>query len=294
MILLGKKQTLEVVQTTDFGVYLSASNEEDKYTRTRSSADLPVSKILLPKNQLKPDTKIGDSYEVFVYKDSEDRPIATATIPPLELGEFAVLTVKEISSIGAFLDWGLAKDLLLPFKEQTYRPETGDSVLVKLYIDKSKRLCATMKVYDALKTDSPYNRDDKVQGTVYEIIDAFGAFVAVDNCYSALIPKKDLFRPVKAGEQIEARVALVHEDGKLQLSLREKAHLQMDEDSTLIYDRLVAANGFLPYHDKSDADEIKQEFNLSKNAFKRAIGRLMKDGKITITDSGIKLADSKK
>lgn len=289
MILLGKKQTLQVVQTTDFGVYLAGGNEEDKYTRKKSVADLPISKVLLPKNQLKPNTNIGDTYEVFIYKDSEDRPIATTTIPPLELDGFALLTVKEVSTIGAFLDWGLAKDLLLPFKEQTYKVNVGDSVLVKLYIDKSKRLCATMKIYDVLRTDSEYKRDDIVHGTVYEIIDAFGAFVAVDNCYSALIPKNELFHTVKPGDQIEARVVLVHEDGKLTLSLRQKAYLQMDDDCNLIYEKLVAADGFLPYHDKSNAEEIKKEFNLSKNAFKRAIGHLMKNGKIEIMDSGIKL-----
>ena len=293
MIQLGKKQTLEVVQTTDFGVYLAGSSEEKRNERKKSDSDLPVSKILLPKNQVKPGTKIGDTYEVFVYKDSEDRPIATTTIPPLELNKIALLTIKEISSIGAFLDWGLAKDLLLPFKEQTYRPNTGESVLVKLYIDKSKRLCATMKIYDSLKTDSEYKRDDKVQGTVYEIIDAFGAFVAVDNQYSALIPKNELFKNIKAGDQIEARVVLVHEDGKLVLSLREKAYLQLDEDAARIYELLIKENGFLPYHDKSESEEIKQKFNLSKNAFKRAIGHLMKEGKIKILDNGIQLIENK-
>ena len=289
MILLGKKQTLQVVQTTDFGVYLAGEGDENKYSRKKNDAELPVSKVLLPKNQLKPNTNIGDSYEVFVYKDSEDRPIATTTIPPMELNEFALLTVKEVSTIGAFLDWGLAKDLLLPFKEQTYKVNIGDSVLVKLYIDKSKRLCATMKIYEVLRTDSEYKRDDMVKGTVYEIIDAFGAFVAVDNCYSALIPKNELYHDVKPGDQIEARVTVVHEDGKLDLSLRQKAYLQMDDDSKQIYDKLVASNGFLPYHDKSNAEDIKKEFNLSKNAFKRAIGHLMKDGKINILDNGIKL-----
>lgn len=287
MIQLGKKQILEVVQITDFGVYLVGNSEEKRFEKRKDDSELPISKILLPKNQLKSGVKIGDTYEVFVYKDSEDRPIATTTIPPLELNEIALLTVKETSSIGAFLDWGLAKDLLLPFKEQTYRANPGDSVLVKLYIDKSKRLCATMKIYDSLKTDSEYKRDDRVSGIVYEVIDAFGAFVAIDNKYSALIPKNELFRTVKPGDQIEARVVLVHEDGKLTLSLREKAYLQLDEDSAKIYDQLMNANGFLPYHDKSDADEIKKEFNLSKNAFKRAIGHLMKDGKIKILANGI-------
>ncbi|BCN29647.1 CvfB family protein [Anaeromicropila herbilytica] len=274
MIELGKIQTLEVIKTTDFGVYLSSDSKD---------------KVLLPKNQVENGTKIGDKIKVFIYKDSEDRPIATAKMPALTLGELAVLKVIEVSSIGAFLDWGLTKDLLLPFKEQTERVHENDQILVSLYIDKSERLCATMKVYDYLETNSSYHPGDKVIGIVYEVLDEFGAFVAVDNQYSALVPNKELFRTLKPGDSIEARVTSVREDGKLNLSLREKVYVQMGSDASLILDSLKEHNGFLPYNDKTDPEIIKKEFGLSKNAFKRAIGKLFKEKEITILDDGIKL-----
>lgn len=275
MIKLGEVQTLVVNKKTDFGVYLSETSISDE------------TKILLPKNQVPNGIEAGDEIEVFVYKDSEDRPIATTTIPLLTLGKTALLRVKEVTTIGAFLDWGLMKDLLLPFKEQTERVHTGEDVLVALYIDKSERLCATMKVYNYLDCNSPYHENDRVIGTVYEIIDSFGAFVAVDNRYCALIPTKELFRNLKVGDSVEARVIRVKEDGKLDLSIREKAYMQMDTDAELVFQKLKEASGFLPYHDKTDSAIIKAQFGLSKNAFKRAIGRLFKEGKIIISESGI-------
>lgn len=276
MIKLGITQTLEAVRKSDFGMYLSSldgSKEEQ---------------VLLPKNQVPDALSPGDSIEVFIYKDSEDRLIATTTTPALELGQLACLKVVEVNSIGAFLDWGLAKDLLLPFKEQTKRVATNDEVLVSLYVDKSNRLCATMNVYEFLETASPYQKDDRVRGTVYESSDEFGIFVAVDNRYSALIPRIEVFHDLKAGDCIEARVTSVREDGKLNLSLREKTFIQMDADSELIYQKLLEQNGFLPFHDKSDPEIIKREFGLSKNAFKRAIGRLLKEKKIVLEPKGIK------
>lgn len=277
MIELGKTQTLEVVKTTDFGVYLN--------TFTGPEND----KILLPKNQVPEGCQMGDEINVFVYRDSEDRLIATTTEPFITLGQVATLKVIEVGSIGAFLDWGLMKDLLLPFKEQTNRVHEGEEVLVALYIDKSDRLCATMNVYEYLRTDSLYKTDDHVIGTVYELSDEFGAFVAVDNQFSALIPRIELYRDLKPGDSVEARVTSVREDGKLNLSIREKAHVQMDFDSKLILDKLVKEGGSLPFHDKTSPDIIKKEFNLSKNAFKRAVGRLLKEDKILLTDKGMTL-----
>lgn len=279
MIQLGKTQVLEVVKTTDFGVYLAEVNVAERRNET----------ILLPKNQVKEGTKVGDQLSVFVYKDSEDRPIATLLLPSIQLDEIAVLRVKEITTIGAFLDWGIPKDLLLPFKEQTRELREGENVLVSLYIDKSKRLCATMKIYEKLSTDHSYHKDDKVTGIVYDILPAFGAFVAVDNKYSALIPNKELHAPLLPGTIITARVTVVQADGKLDLSLREKTYLQLDVDAANIYSKLIANNGFLPYHDKSDPHAIKQEFNLSKNAFKNAIGHLWKEKKISIEPDGIRI-----
>ena len=287
MILLGRIQTLRVVKKTDFGVYLADQGIEEKLSFVpdkKEEVDMPG--ILLPKSQAK-DLAIGDTVEVFIYKDSEDRPIATTAKPLLTLDTIARLNVKEVTNIGAFLDWGLAKDLFLPFKEQTFRVQKGDTVLVTLYIDKSSRLCATAKVYNALAANSPYQKEDQVSGTVYEIIDAFGAYVAVDDRYSALIPKKELFTTLKPGQSIQARVTKVQPDGRLVLSIREKSYLQMDTDCSLIYDALCKAGGFLPYHDKTSPELIKAKFGLSKNAFKRAIGHLQKEGKLIIEEDGI-------
>lgn len=276
MIELGKYNTLEVMKNTDFGLYLGEPDTDGDV------------RILLPKKEIPEGTVLGDKIEVFIYKDSEDRDIATTTKVPLTIGGLATLSVKEVNNIGAFLDWGLVKDLLLPYKEQTTKVEDGDNVLVSLYIDKSNRLCATMNVYDLLSTNSSYKKDDMVEGTVYEYIDSFGWFVAIDNKYSALIPKNEIFKPIQIGETIKARVSEIREDGKLTLSLREKSYIQLDADALMIMSKLTEAGGFLPYHDKSDPEEIKAKFEISKNAFKRAIGRLYKAGSITITDDGIK------
>lgn len=273
---LGKFQELIVVKKTDFGVFLNTSTGVDQ------------NKILLPKAQVPKDTRIKDVLNVFVYKDSEDRPIATMEEPSLTLGEVARLYVKEVTSIGAFLDWGLAKDLFLPFKEQLYPVKEDDAVLVTLYIDKSERLCATMHVYDALKNDSSYQKDDEVFGRVYEISDRFGVFIAVDDKYSALLPKKEVFDEYRINQPVYARVAQVMEDGRLTLSVRKKIPDQMQEDAEIIFECLETAGGFLPYHDKSDPEVIKREFHMSKNAFKRAIGNLLKAGKIKIEKNGIR------
>ncbi len=281
MIKLGKQQTLTAARKSDFGMYLydANSSREDQ--------------VLLPKGQVPTDMSIGDEISVFIYKDSEDRLIATTTTPALTLGEIALLPVVQTTNIGAFLDWGLAKDLFLPFKEQTRALKEGDKILVGLYTDKSNRLCATMKIYDFLDIDSPYKKDDTVYGHVYELSDNFGVFIAVDDRYSALLPKQEVYDTFKPGDSICARVRSVREDGKLTLSIREKSFVQMDADAQFIYERLTSSHkGMLPFHDKTDAEIIKREFHLSKNAFKRAIGRLMKEGKIRIEKDGIYLKRS--
>ena len=203
---LGEKQVLTVVKIVDFGVYLG--NDEER--------------VLLPKKQVPQGIEVGDPIEVFLYKDSSDRMIATTNEPKLTIGKTAVLEVTDVGRIGAFLDWGLEKELLLPFKEQTERVEKGDRCLVSLYIDKSGRLCATMKVYQLLRTDSPYKKDDMVSGTVYELSRDFGVFVAVDDQYSAMIPKREVYGKMYIGQRIEARVTAVKPDGKLDLSIRGK------------------------------------------------------------------------
>ena len=269
MLKVGETQTLIIEKQVPFGVYLAEEGGEER--------------VLLPKLQVPAGAAVGDKVEVFLYRDSEDRMIATCRRPKLQLGQVGWLDVVQVARIGAFLDWGLDKDLLLPFREQPRtRVREGQEVLVAVYLDKSGRLCATMNVYPYLRTDSPYTAGDQVTGTVYETSRNFGAFVAVDSIYSALIPKKELVRDIRIGETISARVTAVKEDGKLDLSIREKGYLQMDTDMTRILARLQAEGGTLMLSDKSSPEEIRAQMGMSKNEFKRAIGHLYKEGKIVI------------
>ena len=268
---LGEKQVLTVVKKVDFGVYLGSEEEH----------------VLLPKKQVPKDVEPGDPMEVFLYKDSEDRLIATTHEPKLTLGKLAVLEVADVGRMGAFLSWGLEKDLFLPFKEQTVKVKKGDKCLVSLYIDKSSRLCATMKVYHLLRTDSPYKKDDKVSGIIYDVSEEFGVFVAVDNQYSALIPKKEVFGSLPVGKTVEARVTAVKEDGKLDLSLRDKIPEQMDKDVQTILKVIQSYDGELPFTDKAAPEIIRQELGMSKAAFKRGVGRLLKAGKVEILEKSI-------
>lgn len=275
MIRLGEKQELSVLKKVEFGVYVGEETNREE-------------RVLLPRKQVPEGTEIGDKLEVFVYRDSKDRLIATTTEPKLLLHKTGVLQVAAVGKIGAFLDWGLEKELFLPFKEQTRKVAVGEECLVALYIDKSSRLCATMNVYPYLQQDSPYHKDDMVQGTVYEISDNFGAFVAVDNLYSALIAKKELYGTVRIGDQITGRVVQVKEDGKLDLSIREKAYLQIKKDAEKILNVIDSYDGVLPFTDKATPEVIKRETQMSKNEFKRAVGHLLKEGRIEITPRAIR------
>ncbi|MFA5525003.1 MAG: S1-like domain-containing RNA-binding protein [Tissierellales bacterium] len=277
MIELGKVQKLEIIRKAEFGVYL---NEKDN----KSDSD-----ILLPIKQVPEGVDIGDELEVFIYKDSEDRLIATTNRPKLVLDEVEVLRVAETTKIGAFLDWGLEKDLLLPFKEQIGKVERGKEYLVGLYVDKSNRLCATMKVNRILSSDSPYKVDDRIKGIIYRINKDMGVFVAVDNKYDAMIPKHELYWTYRIGDKIEGRVTKVRDDGKLALSLREKGQIQTDEDVIRVLTKMIKNGGVLMLNDDSSPEEIKEELNMSKGAYKKVIGRLLKDKKIEIIKNGVKL-----
>ncbi|MBE5900075.1 MAG: RNA-binding protein [Lachnospiraceae bacterium] len=274
---LGKIQKLIVVKKVDFGVYLASS-------RNRNEEG-----VLLPKKQVSKDVKTGDEIEVFVYKDSKDRLISTVNIPRLTVGEYALLKVKEITKIGAFLDWGLEKDLLLPYKEMIGRVEEGDELLIRLYVDKSNRLCGSMKgIYHLLRTDSPYNVDDDVEGRIYEFGHEFGTYVAVDDMYSAMIPRFEDASHLRVGDVVNARVTKVKADGKLDISIRDKSYIQMDEDAEMILELIDSYAGVLPFTEKASPEVIKRETGLSKNAFKRAIGRLYKERQITLSDGRIR------
>ena len=276
MIELGKKQKLTVVKSVDFGIYLGEDMHADAKNR-----------VLIPSKQVPEGTKEGDSIEAFIYKDSQDRLIATTKEPKLQVGQTAVLKVLQVTRIGAFLDWGLEKDLLLPYHEQTSRVREGQECLVALYVDKSSRLCATMKVYHYLSTRTPYVAGDSVKGRVYEISDRFGVFVAVDDKYSALIPAREANGKYRPGEVLDLRVSEVKEDGKMNVTDRQKAYIQINEDAESVLSVIEEFAGVLPFDDKASPEVIKREFGLSKNAFKRAVGHLLKEGKIEIKDRRI-------
>lgn len=273
MIEVGKTQLLQVRQNTPTGIYLNSLEAIDE-------RDI----MLYEKEE---DLSVGEQIEVFVYRDSKDHKIATLRQPKLQIGEVALLKVVSINHIGAFLDWGLERDLFLPFKQQIGSIKKGESYLVAMYVDKSDRLCATMKIYEALRSDSPYKMNDEVMGTIYSIKDAFGAFVAVENRYHGLIPTKELYGKHYEGETLQLRVKTVKADGKLELSLRKPAHFQMEDDVRILMDELEKHGGKLMVHDKSSPEEIKSLLSMSKAAFKRAAGRLMKEGVIEMKSDGI-------
>lgn len=276
MIRLGEKQKLMVVKRVEFGVYLA----EDAGAEER---------VLLPGKRVPEQTKEGDEIEVFIYKDSKDRIIATTAEPKLKMGEYTPLRVVSVQKIGAFLDWGLEKDLFLPYKEQTAKVHEGDEVLVRLYIDKSKRLCASMRgLYELLSTDSLYEAGETIRGRVYEFSNNFGAFVAVDDKYSALIPRHEDHSNLRIGEVIEAKIVEVKPDGKLTLTMRDKAYIQMEEDAQQVLKLLDQYAGVLPFTDKASPEVIMRETKMSKNAFKRAVGHLYKERKIEIKEHCIR------
>lgn len=280
MFKLGTIQTLEVDHLSKIGPFLADPQD---------TSDKRVT-ILLPKKEMPRDLQKGDALDVFIYKDSDDRPIATLRTPKILLGEMRPLKVAALTKIGAFLDWGLEKDLLLPYHEQTVKLQIGREYLVALYLDKSERFCATMKVYNRLETASPYREGDWVQGYVYQINPSIGAFLAVDYRYHGMIPQKELTPDIKNGRIVKARVSEVRRrDNRLVLSPNKKGYKEINPDGALILRRLKEAGGFLPYHDKTPPAVIKQTFGISKAAFKRAIGHLQKRGKIKIGPSGIAL-----
>lgn len=279
MIEIGKWNKLKVIRSKDFGIYLG---EEDSST---------AETVLLPRKQVPEGIKAGATMEVFIYRDSQDRLIATTNKPYITMGDIVKLKVKSVTSIGAFMDWGLEKDILLPFKEQTAKVEEGKEYLVRMYSDKSDRLCVSMKLYGHLKPIEGYEKGSNFTGTVYEYKKGMGAFVAIDNMYSGLIHESELFNKVYVGEEVFGRVVNIREDGKADLSMREPAYMQMKEDSEMVYDIIKSYKGVLPFNDKADKDVIKKEFGLSKNAFKRAVGKLLKDGKIIITEKTIEIKE---
>jgi len=278
MIKLGEMQELEVSKIVNIGAYLQSEDKEKTEDR-----------VLLPIKQVPAGTKVGDKINVFVYRDSDDKIIATVKKPKITLGEIATLKVVEMSRIGAFLNWGLEKDLFLPFKEQIGDIRLNGEYMVGLYIDKSDRLCATMNLFKVLRTDSPYKVNDIVRGTVFSLKRGLGAMVAVDNKYLGLIHEGEIIKPLHSGQSVEVRVSNIKEDGKLDLSLKDAPRLQIDKDGEKILKVLIRNKGSLPLNDDSSPEEVNKILGMSKSSFKKAAGRLMKRRLIIMTKNGIEM-----
>lgn len=256
---------------------------------TLKEADGKGKGIELSIKDLPQDKSVGESIDVFIYKDSDDRMAATLKKPYGQVGALVCLKVVDVTSIGAFLDWGLEKDLLMPLREQTCKPEKGKYYLVKIYLDKSQRLCATMKIDDDLQTNPSYKPGEMVEGMVYGYNPKLGAFIAIENKYYGFVHNTELFDHLRIGDKSSFRVIKIREDGRVDLSTRQVAHKQMTDDADRILQILAIRRGFLPLNDKSDPDEIKKYLSISKNAFKRALGRLLKEKKVKQTEEGISL-----
>ncbi len=275
MLKIGKYQDMRLKRFSTVGAYLVPMEDSEP-------------EVLLPKKYLEEDFKEEQLIEVFIYKDSKDRLVATTEKPKAIVEETAYLEVVAVSEQGAFLNWGLEKDLFLPYKEQTCEVEEGKSYLVGIYLDKSERLCATMQVSKYLYESTHYETDQWTEGVVYSVHEEFGAFVAVENRYNGRIPAKEIHETYSIGQQVRVRITKIHEDGKLELSVREKSYLQRDEDSETILNALESNNGFLALCDSSDPEAIKATLKMSKKAFKRAVGKLFKEGSIVIEENGIR------
>ena len=279
MIRLGKRNRLEVLREVDFGMYLDAGEVGD---------------VLLPKRYIPEGTKVGDIVDVFLYLDSEERLVATTEYPLVEVNEFAYLEVKWTNEFGAFLDWGLMKDLFCPFKEQKMRMIQGKKYLIYCYSDRiTYRIVASAKLEKFLsKERPPYQSGDSVEAIIQQKTD-LGMKAIVDQRYSGLIFQNEIFQPLHTGDRVTAFVKQVREDGKIDLKLQKyfgKKRITDFSEQLLNY-LLVQPDGFCPLHDKSDAEDIYNTFGVSKKTFKRGVGDLFKHHYITIEDNGVRLTD---
>ncbi|QOR34010.1 S1 RNA-binding domain-containing protein [Clostridium sp. 'deep sea'] len=270
---------------------LKVVDEHPKHYWLAEDSNRGRERARLHKGGLTKQFKIGDEIEAFIYTDKKGFLIASMDVPQANVKTVKKLRVKNSISAGAFLDWGKDVDLFWPKNEQRYQVKEGKSYPVVLYTDRDGKLLASGNIYPYLNSDSPYKVDDEVSGTVYDHSGNWGVFVAVDNKYFGLIPKSEIYQDIEYGDVVYARVMRVREDGKLDLALRKRAHVQMTDDSQYILDELDSRNGFINLNDKSSPEEIKRQLRMSKSAFKRAVGRLMKKGLIKTSSRGIKLID---
>ena len=277
MINIGQFNKLKVKKKVDFGYYL-----EDKFG----------DEVLLPNSNAKGSkVEVGESLEVFVYRDSKDRLISTLKRPLLTVGNIAYLEAVSQSEIGAFVNIGLERDLFIPLKEQAFKLKTGKKYLFYMYIDKTGRLAGTTKIHEYLDIaeEGKYKVDDEVKVIVYDTAENGTLKIAVDREYIGLILPNEHLEYIYPGEEISARIKRVYEDGILGITTRKKRLDAREELSEVILKYLRENGGYMPYNDKSSSEEIKREFNTSKNYFKMTLGGLMKKKLITQDKEGTRL-----
>ncbi|OCL26820.1 GntR family transcriptional regulator [Orenia metallireducens] len=273
---IGRYNEGKVVKETDFGLYLEIDGEE----------------VLLPNKYIPENTEIDDNLNVFIYKDSEDRPIATTLTPKAGVGDYAYLEVKDVTRIGAFLDWGLEKDLLVPYREQPGKMKKGKSYVVRVYLDEeTDRIVATEK-FDRFINHSKLDvsENDEVDILIYRYTD-LGVEVIVNNKYYGLVYSDDIYKNLKIGQRYKGYIKKVREDNKIDVSLRKPGYGRIEDAKDKILKKLKKEEGFISLNDNSSPHLIKKLLQMSKGTFKKAIGGLYKEEIIDITDEGIKLRD---
>ena len=269
---LGQFNRLEVIKDLDFGLYLDGYVEE----------------ILIPRVYVPEGTQIGQFLEVFIYRDSEDRLIATTLKPLAVVGDFAYLKVKDVSKLGVFMDWGLLKDLLVPFGNQLSKMGLGRSYMVYVYIDEeTERIVATAKIDNHLEKDiSSLTEGQEVSLIPYEYTD-LGIKALIDKKHMGIVYKSEVFQNVTLGEPTKGYIKKIRTDGKIDLAFVKQSYDRIDNIKSEIYSLLQSKDGFLPYTDKTDADIIYRDLQMSKKDFKKAIGGLYRDNKVTLNNDGI-------
>jgi predicted RNA-binding protein (virulence factor B family) len=274
---IGQYNTLTILETSDHGLYLDGGEHD---------------KILMPTRYVTPEMTIGSEVEVFVYNDSEDRLVATTETPLAQAGEFAYLEVISIHpQAGAFLDWGLSKDLLLPYREQgDIRFREGDGAIVAVYVDEyTNRVVASTRLHNHLPPEKPpYEVGDAVHVLIYGD-SPLGFKSIIDKRYRGLLYHEETSDQLEPGDQFTGYIKKVHNDGKIDLRRDPSGYGRVQGVSQIILDKLIAAGGQLPFNDKSAPEDIRATFDTSKKAFKQGLGALYKQRRIQFTDTGIEL-----
>jgi predicted RNA-binding protein (virulence factor B family) len=272
MVAIGDYNELEIIKQVDFGVYLNSEDGE----------------ILLPTKYLPAHYQLGDLIRVFVYRDSEDRIIATTLEPKAKIGDFAALTVKETTNYGSFLEWGLEKDLFVPFSNQREKMQPGRTYIIYLYLDeKSDRIVATAKYEKYLSQDLPALTEGQEVGLLIAGFTDLGFKVIINNQYQGILYKNEVFRPLNLGEQTRGFIRKIREDHKIDVSLQKAGYDEVSDAADIVLSKLHSAGGKLNLSDKSSPEEIYDALGMSKKTFKKAIGSLYREGKITLADTYI-------